>query len=111
MALKFQIHKILQALKGHCNRKTGCNRTAVIDIPFSLTAYKNFFVSKIFKLNIGSNKSIRMNLTVNELKPVLGRNWNILRCKKSSTVQKVLGMISINYRQKNVEDISSGNKR
>ena len=69
-------------------------------MPFSREGFQKYFGEKIQNQKPSKVSKICLELSVIELETVFGRNWYILRTYKSTTQQRILGMVSINFKPK-----------
>ena len=100
MALKLSLQNTLKKYKWNSNHKTGYQKYAVIDIPFSEKGFDIFFVRK-FSHQIQERKNgIFLNLDPTDLQELFGKDWYIIQNKHSTTQQRILGMVSMHFRCK-----------
>ena len=100
MALKLSIENAIKKSKSKINNKTGYQKYVQIELPFSMQAFQKFFIRK-FERNISNTQNQKhMELSVNDLDSVFGKDWHIIENATSTTIQRILGMVSVNFRAK-----------
>ena len=99
IAIKMQIWKSLKSYKYNHNNRTGYQRYVIIDMPFSQQAFNAFFRKTIPKIaEISATK--HFDLTVFDLEKVFGLDWYVSQSSKTTTQQRIIGMVSVNFRSK-----------
>ena len=74
---------------------------------FSKQAFNEFFVQKMPQYFSGTSEKIHLELSVNDLESVFGKDWYVLTNPSSTTQQRILGMVLVHFRQKTFQDQSS----
>lgn len=98
-SIRYAIYKSLQRCKMATNGKIGHIRTSTIDMPLSLKNFEDTFLAKIPRLQENFKRN---QITVDEMKLVFGEKWHIFKSEQSSTQARVIGLVSMKYRRKNV---------
>ena len=112
-SVKFAIIKALKRNTYSCNSKTGYLKTICVDLPLSQDTFDHFFNKLIPQTNHNERQTttIKCKVSINDLKTVLGRNWYIYNVPNSSIRQRILGLIQVNYRTKELTITSTNYKR
>ena len=69
------------------------------DIPMSCRTFKKYFACHFKEIDF-TNRYVRMNLTIDSLKPILGKNFDMMVHPTSSTHQRIVGNLKLFYRPK-----------
>ena len=49
-----------------------------------------------------SSGATKLKVTIDQIRLVLGKNWNIFKSESSSTQQRIIGLVSIHHRPKTI---------
>ena len=101
-SLRFAILRALKNNISSSNCKLGYVKTLAIDLPFSQDNFNNFFKKFVPEKKPIECGKILLKLSVNQMKIILGKNWFVYNHPNSSTRQRVLGFVQINYREKKI---------
>ena len=101
-AIRLAILNVLKKNNYNSNSKMGIMDRAFIDMPLGLNKFKFLFLNMLPSLEQNCKLPMKCELTINELDLVLGSNWSIYRKTNSTTQQRILGKISLNYRCKTI---------
>ena len=101
-AIKLAIYKSLKKNTYTSNSKIGYIKTMTIELPLSPQIFNEIFQRLIPKLGLLKSPPISSKVSVNEMKMVLGNNWHIYKHSKSTTRQRILGIVDLKYRQKEI---------
>ena len=103
LALKLCIRNCLKKYKWNSNNRTGYQKQMIIELPFSRQSFERHFLDKLPLHNVNSN-TIKLNVSVIDLEPIFGHNWYVMQNTSSTTQQRVMGMVSIEFRSKKVHN-------
>ena len=110
-SLKLAIFKALKKSNSTTNCKLGYLKTMTVDLPLSLPTFDNCFREKIRKLQQYQPPTVKCHVSINDLKLVSGNNWHIYNHPDSCIRQRILGLIQINYREKQIAMTTSNFNR
>ena len=92
----------LKSFKWNTNNRTGYRKSVVVDLPLSPNTFNTYLRNVIPKLQGTNLPKILLDLSVFDLVPVFGNNWYVSRTPRTTTEQRIFGMISMLYRPKSV---------
>ena len=96
-SLRFQLVKALKRAK-HCHgARLGVRRASYAEIPMSMSSFQKFVIQKVPEINM-TNNCARTNISLADLRAIIGNGYDCLVEEKSCTVQRMLGSIRLFYR-------------
>ena len=101
LSIKHAIYKAMCHSRNK-NNKNGHMKYVIVDMPLSLQNFKSNFGSKFLSLSSKPNYLVKTTLTIQDLIPIFGQNWNRVISSNYSTQQRIIGSISLQYRSKNL---------
>ena len=92
--------KSMSHLNSARNGKTGYFKYLTVDVPFSCDSYNTVFNKYCPPKNEEDLKSSKKPLSVNDLRPIFGKDWHISIQKNNTTRQRLIGDVTLYHRPK-----------
>ena len=99
-ALKQTILKKMMRKNSCQNGAKGFTKFVTVDMPLSLNTFNKFFGHYLGLRDNLEMCPCKIQLTVQQLSIIFGQNWHIFPRKNTTTHQRFIGDISIQYRPK-----------
>ena len=97
--LKAALRNKYQIVRRSKNNRIGVCKNVVIKVPLSPKSFQTMFKQRIAVLRSFKSGNVFCKLHIKDLDPVLGSRWNIGQSDKCSTQARLIGDVSLRYRE------------
>ena len=97
--LKAVLRSKYRVIRRSKNNKIGISRHVIVKVPLSKMCFQQMFKPNIAVLQAYTGGNVFCKLNIKDLDPVLGCRWNIGQSDTCSTQARIIGDVSLRYKE------------